>query len=191
MQAVGADHPARALRARVASLRLPGMLRWDASGEALLLSDAPRRMPAAAAMRAMAAIPARIAHQDGLLRIDLLPQAYAALLSVDFAMPGPWDAAWFEAQALLAGILARPAHMGHEADVPLLRAALLASAQDAAQVRAFLRRLRAADAVALRRRQTASTRASAAYCASWLWQAAHVGLPAIAAWRGAAAPAMP
>lgn len=181
MPAVGPGNPAAALRASVAALHLPGMLRWDQSGEALLLSDAPRRMPAQALAGALAPLTGQSFQRGGLLWIDLPAAAYDALLEEDLDKHGPWDAAWFEAQALLAGMLARPARGAIKADVPLLRAALLACAQGERTVRAYLHTLRRADAEALRHGQTTTVRACAVCCAQWLWQAEGVGLPAVAA----------
>ncbi len=157
------------------------MLRWDRSGRALLVSDAPRRA------KAYAALPESVAEvtlAGGLLYIDLPRAAYRSLLGLTFTAQGPWRDAWFAEQALAAGILARRPLPAGEPDIPLLRAALLACAQGETEVRAFCRSLRAADAAALRRKNTASARACAALVARWLHEAQGVGLPETAKMRG-------
>lgn len=174
--------PVLALRERAAR-RLSGMLRWDRSGRALLVCDMPRRAGEWAALDAAVRLPARAEVFGGLLYIDLPPEAYGELLSADFAARGEWRGEWFEAQALLAGILSRRLSVAENADEALLRKALLSCAQGERPVRDFCALLRGADAVALRTGGAASCRASAALVARWLWAERGVGLPGVAVVR--------
>lgn len=168
-------NPAEALRARAEAARPRGaLLRWDASGRALLVSDAPRR-------GGTIALPDDISlEEDGMLWIDLPADAYAALLGQNFVRNGAWDDEWWAAQSLLTGILRRdPCPVDGPADIPLLRAAMIACARGEGHVRPFLTSLRAADAQALRARRDATVRACAALAARWLWTARGIGLPSI------------
>lgn len=155
----------------------PGcMQRYDATGRALLVCDAPRRgfsTPDAGAggMRILA--------EGDLLYIDLPREAYASLLSLSFSVSGPWIGAWFEEQALLLGILrAGGRHTAPCApDEPLLRAAMIACALGVPSVRVFLRSLRLAHAEALRKGSALSCRACAALCAHTLYAECGVAIP--------------
>lgn len=179
------ENPALALRRQAQAVGLPGMLRWDRTGRALLLSDAPRHCTGEAFLRAAKALPARVAVEGWLLRLDLPAEAYRALLDCTYVSAGPWTEGWFEAQALLGGVLARTRTAQTVPDEPLLRRAMLACAQGETTVRAFLPALRTADAKALRLGAAASTAACAALCAQWLQTSLGIGLPAqqsAAAW---------
>lgn len=174
------DNPAAALRAALAPSHPRGMLRWDASGASLLVSDAPRRADGGAFAALVRSKGLCACIKDNLLYIDLPVSAYEELTRYDFYAPGPWSEGWFAEQALLNGILARPkpaVSPGAAPDQPLLRAAMLACAQGLSPVRRFLHALRAHDARALRGRNMASCRACAALCAHFLFAAQGVGLP--------------
>lgn len=171
------ESPATALRARVEGVLPRGMLRWDTAGRGLLVSDAPRHGDAQGAVCALRAAGYVAEVADALLWLDLSGDAYAALLGHFFCARGAWVEAWFAEQALLAGILTRDGAEGGAVDVPLLRAAMVACGRGEAPLRAFVERLRAEDARALREGDTASCRAAAALCAHWLWTEKGIGLP--------------
>lgn len=173
-------NPALLLRTQVAALGLPGFLRWDTSGQALLASDAPRHPDGLEALAALDRNLMRAETRKGLLFFDLPEAAYATLCASTFYQPGCWSVAHFDAQALLGGILQRKRVESPSAppDRPLLRACMLACAQ-AEHMPAFLRMLRLADAQALRLQRTASTRACACLCAHWYWQCHNVGIPSM------------
>ncbi len=163
--------PARALRAALEKVGLPGFLRWDRSGQALLVSDAPRRALPGAAEAVAAKADAATRQEGGLLYIDLPDQVYQNLLALNADPPAVVQDSLFPLRALCYGILTRDtSHIALQAkpDIPLLRAALLAEAQGGAAVRAFAEALRAADAEALRCGDTASVRACAAVLSQWL-----------------------
>lgn len=170
-----AQNPAAALRDLVEAARLPGFVAWDREARALLVLGAPRHGAAfPAALRGRV----RLEEKNGLWRLDLPAAGYEGLLSRTFFQEGPLRAEWMEAQYLLAGLLRRPAWPGPP-DVPLLRRALLATVQGEAPARDFIKALPSADALALRRRNTASIHACAALLAHWLWTEKSVGLPDI------------
>jgi len=165
------ENPAVRLK-RAARQALPnGMLRFDTSGRALLVSDAARR-------GAHAALPleAETITLDGLLYIDLPEDAYRALLASDFFMPGNLQDGWFAEQTLLSGIL-RHNPAPEAPDKPLLRAAMIACASGETPVRGFIRALRGAHAAALRCGRARSCRAAATLCAHFLFIEKGVGLP--------------
>lgn len=173
------QNPAIALRFAIEAHHVRGMLRWDRSGTALLVSDAPRRS-GTSAVDFLRGVHCKAHAQSGLLYIDLPDEAYSALLHADFFRLGSPQPEWFEEQALLAGILRRP--LDASASVPdhaLLRSAMLACAQNERAVRAFCGELRSADAAALRVHAPASSRACAALCALWLWDHKGIGVPAV------------
>lgn len=178
------ENPALGLRKKAKAVLPRGMLRWDISGRALLVSDAPRHGDASAGMDALRADGYAVAVENDLLWMDLPEDAYAALIGQFFCMPGDWTEDWFAEQALLAGILTKEERAGGLADVPLLRAALVACGRGEVSLRAFVARLRAEDAQGLREGNTASCRACAALCAHWLWTQRGIGLPEMVAWRG-------
>lgn len=172
-----AENPALRLRARVEALQLPGMLRWDASGSALLVSDAPRRSPGAAdALRAIA--DGSIALRRGLAYIDLTPDGYRALACSTFQAQGVLSPEWQNEQRLLSGILSRsPVGTEGAVDVPLLRRAMRVLAQGEEEaIRMFLAGLRQADAAALRTGESYTCHACAALCAHWLFTARRIGM---------------
>lgn len=152
------------------------MVRWNRSGEGLLVTDAPRRGRWAAAEAFAARRGLRGFIRDGLGYLELADAAYARLAAGEVHI-GVWDDAWFEAQALLASILGRTEACAPCDDgLPLLREAVRACAQGERQARAFLQGLRQADAAALREGSRLHTRGAASVCAQWLWLAG-VGLP--------------
>lgn len=174
------------LRGQVQLLRLPGMLRWDATGRALLISDAPRHIPWETLPHCLPGVSsATLSIENHLLRIDLPLNAYIQALHAQFYQLGSWQTEWFAEQACLAGLLSRktPGHIDRSAlspppDISLLRHALLATLQGEAKVRAFLDKLRPLDAQSLRDGgHPLITRACATICANWLWRAKAVGLP--------------
>lgn len=168
-------NPAEALRETVRAA-LPGaMLKWDASGRALLVSDAPRR--AGYDPAALAGL--RVQEAAGLLYIDWQQEAYCA--PEYEKVIGPWHADWFAEQALLAGILARRG--AGAADEGLLRGAYLACAQGEKAVRQSIAALRRADATALRCGAGAGVWAAAAFVAAWLWAQQGIGLPQVEMFR--------
>lgn len=177
----GVSNPAPALRAAVEALGMPGMLRWDATGKALLVSDAPRHAGGDVWTGRLRGEGLRVQERDRLLWIDLPVSAYQALMAADFTERGGWHAAWFTEQALLGGILFRirpcPDAEMQAKDEELLRGAMLACAKGERHVRSYLGVLRSADAAALRDERTGSSRASAALCAKWLWATHGIGLP--------------
>ena len=59
------ENPAISLRARVAAASIPGFLRWDTSGRALLISDAPRRAPCDIRLHATHAVQGEDEGDDG------------------------------------------------------------------------------------------------------------------------------
>lgn len=170
------ENPAAALRRDVAPCLGKAMLRWDISGQALLVSDAPRRGKVSldvcqASWRET---------DDGLLLIDLPDHAYDELLNATFTQISPLQTEWFPLQSLLASILTRPkGTLPSPPDKPLLRQAMLACARGRQPVLAFADALSLADAAALRTNNTASCRAAAALCAHWLWTAEGVGIPMV------------
>lgn len=170
-------NPALQLRRQAEAIGLPGLLRWDSTGRALLLSDAPRHPAGGPSLRTAKALPARVVIEGRLLWLDLPAETYRSLLGCTYRSAGSWAQGWFEAQALLGGILTRARTAETVADEPLLRRAMLACARGEAAVRAFLPALRAADAEALRLGASASTAACAALCAQWLQSATGIGLP--------------
>lgn len=146
------------------------MVRWDMSGRALVVCDAPRR-------GGYANSASGVIERD-LLWVDLPDGDYGALLAATFHQPDIWREGWFSEQALLAGILMRnTATASGLPDKPLLRIAMLACAQGEKPVRAFLAKLRGWDAEALRLGSTRSIQACAALAAHWLWTAKEIGLP--------------
>lgn len=191
--------PAYALRNFVSQRLPPGMLRWDRDGRALLVSDAPRRMGGDALHLFADCADITATRCGNLLRIDLSPAAYTRLLKPRPVCTGPWDDRWFDAQALIAALLRQNGEAA-DADIPLLRAALLATAQGDTAIRAFLPKLRERDAVALwaggqgatwpgkppenvgHREISAeipSIHACASICAQWLWTAHGIGIPPV------------
>lgn len=171
------------LLAQILSLRegacvaLPGcMVRWDRTGGALIVTDAPRRGMAEAAWAFARAQKLALLVRDGLVFFDIAPAMYGEAAQEYAPGDGPWQPAWFEAQALLASILRRPTHCPDTADVALARAAAVACAQGEASFRMFLDTLRQADAGALRAGRRGATRPAAALCAQWLHMRG-VGLP--------------
>lgn len=178
------ENPALGLRERAEAVLPRGMLRWDISGRALVVSDAPRHGDVGEGMDVLRANGYVVSVENELLWMDLPEDAYAALVGQFFWMPGDWAEEWFADQALLAGILAREKAIGGPVDVPLLRAALVACGRGEAPLRAFVARLRAEDAQGLREGSTASCRVCAALCAHWLWTQRGIGLPEMVAWRG-------
>lgn len=181
MQSV-AENPAILLRAEVRERLSRGFLRYDTSGRALLVSDAPRHGPLP--LSAFGRFEARVCEIDSLLYIDLTEESYRQLLTIDFFVAGEFVEGWFEEQALLAAILRAGARGTPDGtvDAPLLRAAMIACAVGEAPVRAYLKTLRQAHAAALRVGSPASCRAAAALCARFLFEEKGVGLPKIAAW---------
>ncbi len=158
MQVTG--NPALALRRAIEALMPPGFLRWDRSGRALLVSDAPRRPGGRDFVKLAEKSGARCFEADGLLWIDLPEAAYAAL--PDGQPAAAADGTDFETAALLRSILRRPPVGCKDLDIPLMRGALLAAAQGGEAIRRFLPTLREADAEALRTGRTVSVRAAAA-----------------------------
>ncbi|MDR0928819.1 MAG: hypothetical protein LBM74_03785 [Oscillospiraceae bacterium] len=149
-----------ALRRAAEALHLPGMLRWDHSGRALLISDAPRR----GASEPIELPGARAFTAQGLLFLDYDEASYRALAAhwaQHPACPPPPDLP-FERAVLLQGICRRPPPPPGAVDEPLLRACLLAIARGGAAAETFEKRLRGADAIALCRKDTWSIRACAA-----------------------------
>ncbi len=185
------ENPALSLRQAFRRQYPYGLLRWDRSGKALLVSDMPRReasdlehihedisISKSTAFKPFEMENARIVHAEGLLYVDMPSEAYQALLNRTFFAFGPFQAHWFEEQATVLGILARRAGpIGEKPDEPLLRKAMLACALGESEVRGFCRALRTADATALRKGETASSRACAALLAHWLYTEHGVGLP--------------
>lgn len=171
------ENPAITLRDMARALQPSGMLKWDTSGDALLLSDAPRR-DAAALQRLLRAEGLHAWVSGDLLRIDLLEAKYATLLDSRFLMPGPWHDRWCPLQSLLSTILTRrsPATRTPPSKT-LLRKAMLASAQGIPAMEQFLPILREADTLALRTGNTAAMPAAASLCAHWLWTREGIGLP--------------
>ena len=49
----GVNHPAQQLRQKLAALSPRGFIRWDMSGRALLICDAPRHQDAVPLLRAL------------------------------------------------------------------------------------------------------------------------------------------
>ncbi len=188
-------HPAarawEALRAAA-----PGsMLKWDQTGRALFVSDAPRRGLADAVRAVVTEMDLRAGEADGLMWIDLPVQAYQQMLVWDAPTVGPWSEEWFAEQSLLCGILGRCGAGAADAEnraahEHLLRRALLATALGETAVRGFTARLHEAAAAALRKGDPdgfESAAAAAALVARWLWEYAHIGIPAaisVDAWRG-------
>lgn len=173
------ENPALALRKAMERLRLPGMLRWDASGAGLLVSDAPRRMDHGEIPALLRGLPYSHLMENDLLFFDLTTQNYTDMLRYTFFQAGQWSQAWHAVQALLGTVLGRelPAAAIVTPNIPLLRSALLACAQEEAHFRPFLQKLRAFDAKALREGDTSSVRACATLCARWLWENRGIGLP--------------
>jgi|GEM_PF-1831427 len=168
-------NPALSLRRELEMAYPEGMLRWDVSGRALLVSDGPRRGAAGVTLLKYIeknGLPCQTEH--GLLHVDCTGEAYEGLLKIEMNRFGTIDEAWFPIQTLLGGMLCRKRPGIHGADaVPeksLLRAAMLACARGEKPVRDFAKRLRAADAEALRLGRTETTRACAALLAHWLWE---------------------
>ncbi|MDR0896287.1 MAG: hypothetical protein LBN04_00365 [Oscillospiraceae bacterium] len=147
-----------ALRRAAEGLRLPGMLRWDRSGRALLVSDAPRRGVVGAVM-----LPgAKVFEAQGLLYFDYHEESYRELAAHWAQMPpAPMPGAPFAWAALVESICARPLPPVGAVDVPLLRACLLATAQGGVELAGFVERLRVADAAGLRDGDVWSCRACA------------------------------
>jgi len=171
------ENPALRLKRAVRQALPEGMLRFDASGRGLLVSDAPRRGVAALPRKAETTV------QGGLLYIDLPEDGYRELLARDFFMAGGLQDDWFAEQTLLSSILRNSNTLRKESaanalDKPLLRAAMVACATGEAPVRAFLRALRGLHAAALRTGQTRCCRAAAVLCAHFLFSEKGVGLPA-------------
>lgn len=178
------QNPALTLRVEIAA-RYPGaMLRWDASGRALLVCDAPRRGWAVSEEEGTLC-------REGLAYFDL-PRASYAALTPPAPRLCPYADGWMDVQAALAGALfsraatETPPWRGSVSDESraLLRGALLAAARGEAQIRAFIPALRAACAQALRVRDAAleaTCRVAALILADWLQTHAGLGVP-----RGAA-----
>jgi hypothetical protein len=147
-----------ALRRAVEELRLPGMLRWDTSGRALLVSDAPRR----GAVGEVTLPGARVFSAQGLLFFDYNETSYRDL-AAHWAMVAPalMPVVPFEWASLVESICARPLPPPGAVDEPLLRACLLATARGGAALKDFVEKLRSADAAALRQGDTWSCRACA------------------------------
>ena len=177
------ENPALVLREALLALQPFGMLRWDHSGRALLVSDALRHTQGAGFLETLYAMNLRFSTENGLVWIDLPPEAYQALLAQRFFSSGPWTEDWFAEQALLATILQRSPIPLQEAAAPpdelLLRRAMLACAQGTPFVRQLMPLLRAEDATQLRAGNAGSCRASAVLCAHWLCCQHGVGLPPI------------
>lgn len=173
------ENPALALRKAVERAGLPGMLRWDVSGAGLLVSDAPRRRGDGEIATLLRGLSYSRLIENDLLFFDFTTQNYTDMLHYTFFQAGQWSRAWCAEQALLSTVLGRelPAAAIATPNIPLLRSALLACAQDEAHFRRFLQKLRAFDAEALRKGNTASVRACAALCARWLWENRGIGLP--------------
>lgn len=178
------ETPALALRGELLALQPFGMLRWDQSGRALLVSDAPRHAQGTDFLKRLHAMNLRLFTENGLVWIDLPPAAYQSLLSQHFYAPGPWVDAWFAEQALLASILAHVPDVSPCGELPpsdeaLLRGAMLACTQAEPVMRQYLAALRAEHAVRLRTGNRAASHASAVLCAHWLWTEHLAGLPPI------------
>lgn len=160
------------------------MLRWDQSGRALLVSDAPRHTQGTEFIDHLHAMNLRLFTENGLIWIDLPPETYQALLSQHIYPSGIWMKDWFAEQALLASILAHSPDAAPSGDIPpseetLLRGAMLACAQGELAMRQYLAVLRSEHAARLRTGNQAASRASAVLCAHWLWTQHRIGLPPI------------
>ncbi len=153
-------NPARELRKSLVRMRLGGFLRWDTRGRCLLVSDAARRDPSA--VTGLAGSSMTVSVSGGLLCFDLPRSAYEALLTapVPSVLRKPDILDW-QTYLLLERILRHPADDSY-CDVPLLRAAMLSSAQGPRQTAAFCSTLRSVYAAGLRTRRLLSCRASAA-----------------------------
>ncbi len=153
-------NPAVKLRETLVGMDLGGFLRWDTRGRCLLISDAPRRDPSVSVRPAVSGID--IVRTDGLLCFDLSRSSYESLLT--FPVPAGFrntDALDWQTWLLLERILRHPADDQY-CDIPLLRAAMLASAQGPHHAGSFCVELRRAYAAGLRTRRLASCRAAAA-----------------------------
>lgn len=173
------ENPALSLRRAVEGTCVGAMLRWDTSGQALLVSDAPRRPHFALEPLSDALRPYHSFRHNGLLFMDLAPDAYAALLRSTFIRTGSWHGKWFVEQALLAGIMFRNGDnvdVGPP-DIPLLREAMLSCALGLQPVRVFCGKLRGIDAERLRYGLASSSRACAMLLSYWLWTEAKIGVP--------------
>lgn len=174
-----AENPVLQLREAVDPLCARCMLKWDASGLGVLVTDAPRRskeQPLLAYAQENA-LPTVL--DKGLLHIDLSPSTYRSLLNATFCQPGAWHEEWLCEQAFLSSVLSRSLPNTPEPPATdLLRQSIVACMQSTAALRTQIQALRQADADALRARASLhSIRACAALCAHRLWTAWQIGLP--------------
>jgi len=172
-----AQNPAIPLRDQMRAM-IPGFLRWDASGRALLTSDAPRRAPYEIDTEKIQASGAVCFIDNNLLYIDLPPEEYERISCQTFFMPGLWAEPYIAIQSRLSGILSRGGICsGEPADISLLRASMLSCAQGGKNVGQFVGALIRCDAAALRKKQTRTVHACAAFCAHYLYTQKGIGLP--------------
>lgn len=164
------ENPALSLRAALTARFPRAMVRWDESGRALLVTDAPRR--------GMDAPDALV--ENGLAYYDL-PQAAYEAMRLPEVQPGDYAPGFFQEQATLAAILAET----QQAD-PLkstqARRALSAAARGEVHVRAFLAQLRMDWAIALRLKnpeELNACRLAARVAACWLYQKHGIGVPGV------------
>lgn len=173
------QNPAIALRKQIQALSLPGFLRWDTSGQALLLSDAPKHTPFYTYMESIAASGIFCLTVGNLLFIDLPHKAYEQIASMTFFMPGPWREPYITIQSQLSGILARDvlSQTNEQVNISLLRAAMLACARGEDYFIQFVHTISRYDAVALREKKMKTIHACAALCAHYLYSQLGIGMP--------------
>lgn len=151
------------------------MVRYDTTGRALLLSDAPQRGVSIAPL--CASLGAVSSEANGLAYIDLSADGYAKLIHLTCTFSGDFQADFFEEQSLLASLLWQN-HAAH-VEIPLLRDAMVSSALGDVPMLAFLHRLSAHHAHALRSKSPHACRAAAVLCADALYARHGIGIPKI------------
>lgn len=162
------ENPALTLRSRLRAAYPGAMVRWDESGRALCVTDAPRRgmeTPGAETV-------------NGLAYFDLPREAYESLRLPDVQV-GRFAPGWFQEQATLAMILS-DGGAAQGAQDESMRGALSAAARGEKQVRAQIAALRPLWARAKREkdaRACAICRAAARILACWLRENAGAGVP--------------
>ena len=157
------QNPAAALRDRLSSLSPRGFVRWDISGRALLVTDAPRRQSPEELISALSDEKTSLLLENGLLYLDLSDTAYQELLFLPETDALPLHPVFFQEQLLLSRILAHCAE-GHQADPSLLRRCLLSTVLPSPDFFLFLKELRSVFAASLREKKLASCRACAILC---------------------------
>lgn len=161
------------------ALGLRGFVRWDESGQALLVSDAPKHMLQNVLQAILEDSGLSFVLQKDLLFIDLHSAAYKAFTSKTFFVEGLFIDGFIEKQAILSLILTRKPIVKEPYGVSklLIRTAMLACAFGEQKVYAFVRALPAHDAAALREGSTLCVHACAALCAHYLYAEKGIGLP--------------